>query len=116
MSEVSTKIKFLIFILIISFLINLAIGVTSLVGTDTYNLSGGDIINQEQHKEQNLSVLGLISIPTFMLPYMSIISLTSLNLPTEIFAFVAVIIGIIETIKTFLYIAIVWNFIPTTNV
>ena len=115
MADVTKKIKLLIFILIISFFINLGIGVTSLVGTSSYDISGGSMTNQTQNRQQNFSILGLISIPTFMLPYMSIVSLISFNIPTEIFVFITFILGIIETLKLFLYIAIVWNFIPMTN-
>jgi hypothetical protein len=115
MAEVSTKIKFLLFILVISLLINTCIGVTSMVinNSDAFVLSG--FTNQSQNKSQSLGLLGLISIPAFVLPYISIVSLYSLNMPTEVFAFCMIIIGIIETLKLFLYFAIVWNFIPFTN-
>jgi len=78
-----------------------------------------NIPSSSKNESQATGITGLVAligIPTFFVPYMGIATLASLNLPTEIFAILGFFIGIIETIKTALYILIVINVIPTVNV
>ena len=118
MADITKKMSLLIIILVMSLFINLGIGITSMAINSSNNIS----FISETGTNKTISgsgsniLLGLIGIPSFFIPYVSVLSLYSLNLPTEIFVLLTAILTIFETIKTALYILMIISIIPTENI
>jgi hypothetical protein len=99
MSDVMPKVKLWLFLSIVSLLIN--IGAFCVSAISNTGVSFGSFIG---------------SALTSFIPFVDLINLAFLNLPTEIMIIVGIATGIISILKAYLLIVIIFNFFPTIDV
>lgn len=99
MADVTPKIKTYLFISLICLLINLGVYITSLVSSPNNALNGF-----------------ILSTMTSFLPFFDIVSMAFLNLPSDIFIMMGIILGIFGFLKAYFLVVIIANFIPLVDV
>ena len=100
MADILPKLKFFIFLSVMTLFINLAIFITKMVSTPN-----------------SIDVLGLIGcIGGAFIPFTSLIGLISTGFPPEAIAFFALIIGIASGLQIWMLTIIVANYIPFIDI
>lgn len=99
MADVLPKIKMFIFLSFMTFFVNLGIFISKLIGSISIDIIG---------------IFGLIG--GAFIPFTSLLSLVSTGFPTEVTAFLGIILGASSAIQAYLLITIIANYFPLVDV